>query len=207
MGDICLKTKDSKHVYEEWKVCVHCGYKKKEGDIKKQVKIKIPGMEKHERFEANQQEVEEDTYKYKTGDVVVDACLEAPRALNGQHVFSKNDPNKKCIYCGEENPDAVPPEPETARNAKPACPGTPTPSMDTVNALMCTFQMYGHILAAQARIDGMNIDNTLRLANSCGVVNYGESSFQQEATNIESYARYLRVMQRGDFKDKFTPGT
>jgi hypothetical protein len=126
-------------------------------------------------------------------------CAQAPFAMDGQHTYEIEG---KCIYCGERKPEAK----ETTRNAKPKCPGMPTLSMDAVNALMCTFQMYGHILAAQARIDGMKVSNTVSMSNGDTFPPYGQEAFRQEATNIESYARHLRVMQIEKPMKKFFPG-
>jgi hypothetical protein len=163
-------------------------------DIIKEAGINIPGMQKQGMFEVNEKDIEE---------VRSSPCSQSPLALGGQHVYSKSDPRKQCIYCGEKDPDAVPPKVKQSeidpRVSEPKCPGTPPFSIDAVNALMCTFQMYGHIQAAQARIEGMKAQNTISMSMGDTFPPYGQEAFRQEATNIESYAQQLRVMQKGGF--------
>lgn len=64
-----------------------------------------------------------------------------------------------------------------------------------VNGLLLAYEMNGHILAAQVRVDGMKADNEVRRLQESSPA-YHEDDFLQEARNIESYASYLRVMRK-----------
>ncbi len=77
-----------------------------------------------------------------------------------------------------------------------------------IDGLLLAFEMNGHILAAQARIDGMKTENAVSASGGM-VTRYRENDFLQEARNIESYASYLRVMRKvgpEKFHRKYTEG-
>ncbi len=134
-------------------------------------------------------------------------CSKAPVLTGEQHTYKYEVTDTwvegVCIYCGEKEggpretikPTTVQAIPEYA-------------TQDHINGLVLSFEMNGMILAAQARIEGMKADNDVRRLQEDSPAYHGED-FEKEASNIESYARYLRVMRKvgvDKFHSKYSEG-
>ena len=75
------------------------------------------------------------------------------------------------------------------------CPGKPPLDNNGIQALIGAFEMYGRILAIQARIEGMKVRNETDKITGNTFGQYTEKDFIQQADNIYNCVRRLQIMK------------
>lgn len=137
-------------------------------------------------------------------------CIKSP---DNRHCHQKNLNSREisCIYCGDvltteaeqaagiRTGDAIineiPGNEKAKTNTAPLCPGRPPLDNLGINALTGAFEMYGRIMAIQARIDGMNIRNLGNTRNGYSP-EYMEGDFKKQADNIYQCVQRLQIMRQ-----------
>jgi hypothetical protein len=106
---------------------------------------------------------------------------------NGEKWGNEKFSNKKPAAITNEIPDNEKAKAGTAL----LCPGRPPFDRNDINALTGAFEMYGRIMAIQARIDGMKARNERDkvIGNTFGT--YTEYDFRVQANNIELCVQQL----------------
>ncbi len=120
-----------------------------------------------------------------------DSCKNSPALMDGQHVYEIEG---VCRYCGEKEPMVETIERVSVKTPGAKCPTAGPINKDLVNGMLLAYEMNGHIVAAQARMDGMKADN--KVCETQGLTPmYRYSDFQAEVSNIDRYTSYIRVMR------------
>lgn len=142
-------------------------------------------------------------------------CTKSP---DNRHNYQKNLNSREtaCIYCGDvltteaeqaasiRTGDAllheipgiheIPGNEKVKTHTAPKCPGKPPLDNLGINTLTGAFEMYGRIMAIQARIDGMKARNTM-VEMSGHRPEYVQDDFQKAADNITLIVQQLNIMK------------
>ncbi|MEE9355206.1 MAG: hypothetical protein V3U75_06420 [Methylococcaceae bacterium] len=142
-------------------------------------------------------------------------CTKSP---DNRHNYQKdlNSRETSCIYCsdvltteaeqraGIKTGDAllneipgiheIPGNEKVKTQTAPKCPGRPPLDNLGINTLTGAFEMYGRIMAIQARVDGMNVRNMCNHLNG-NFPEYRQADFIKAADNITQIVQQLNIMK------------
>jgi len=80
-------------------------------------------------------------------------------------------------------------------SSNPKCPGKPPIDDNSIKTLAGVFEVYAHIIAIQARIDGMNTANICNHLNDISP-QYKQQDFLKESEELRFYAKQLHYMTK-----------
>jgi hypothetical protein len=102
--------------------------------------------------------------------------------------------DSKGIKTGDAILHEIPGNEKAKIDTAPKCPGTPPLDNMGIQGLIGAFEVYGRILAIQARIDGMKVQNATSALNG-QYPQYVEHEFQQQAESIYLHVQQLQIMK------------